>query len=257
MKTIALLNQKGGVAKTTSCINIGAALATRGKKVLLLDLDPQAHLTYSLGIAAHEQQRTIYEVLRGDFPLYDAVMERGGMSMVPASLNLSAAEIELSGKPGREFLLKESFTKVEGYDFILLDCPPSLGLLTLNALTAANEVFIPLQTEFLAMQGMSTLIQTIELVKKRLNPALEVAGIIGTRFDSRKNLNQEVVKKIREHFGDKVFKTLIRDNVAVAEAPSFGQTIFEYRPDSNGATDYLALTDEILTRIEGGIYAQV
>lgn len=248
MPTIALINQKGGVGKTTSTINLGAGLAMLGKSVLLVDLDPQAHLTYGLGIQAHELEATVYEVLRGNVPAQEAVVKRDGLEVLPSSLSLSAAEVELSGMAGREFLLKEALANLPPYDFVLLDCPPSLGLLTLNALTAAQEVFIPLQTEFLALQGMSKLIETVNVVKKRLNPDLTISGIIGTQFDARKNLNREVVEKIREYFADKLFETLIHDNVALAEAPSYGQTIFEYRPDCRGAQDYLALSQEAVAR---------
>ena len=248
MPTIALINQKGGVGKTTSTINLGAGLRMLGKSVLLVDLDPQAHLTYGLGIQAHELDYTVYEVLRGEIPAAEAIVHRDGLEVLPSSLSLSAAEIELSAMAGREFLLKEALSGLPTRDFILLDCPPSLGLLTLNALTAAQEVFIPLQTEFLALQGMSKLVDTVKVVKKRLNPDLTISGIIGTQFDARKNLNREVVQKIREYFADKLFETLIHDNVALAEAPSYGQTIFEYRPDCRGAQDYLALSQEAVAR---------
>jgi len=246
--TIALINQKGGVGKTTSTINLGAGLSMLGKSVLLVDLDPQAHLTYGLGIQAHELDYTVYEVLRGEIPAAEAIVHRDGLEVLPSSLSLSAAEIELSAMAGREFLLKEALSGLPLYDFILLDCPPSLGLLTLNALTAAQEVFIPLQTEFLALQGMSKLVDTVKVVKKRLNPDLTISGIIGTQFDARKKLNREVVEKIREYFANKLFETLIHDNVALAEAPSYGQTIFEYRPDCRGAQDYLALSQETVAR---------
>ena len=248
MPTIALINQKGGVGKTTSTINLGAGLSMLGKSVLLVDLDPQAHLTYGLGIQAHELDYTVYEVLKGEIPAAEAIVRRDGLEVLPSSLSLPAAEIELSGMAGREFLLKEALAELPPRDFVLLDCPPSLGLLTLNALTAAQEVFIPLQTEFLALQGMSKLIDTVNVVKKRLNPDLTISGIIGTQFDGRKNLNREVVEKIREYFADKFFETIIHDNVALAEAPSYGQTIFEYRPDCRGAQDYLALSQEAVAR---------
>jgi len=246
--TIALINQKGGVGKTTSTMNLGAGLSMLGKSVLLVDLDPQAHLTYGLGIQAHEFDYTVYEVLRGEVIAQEAILKRDQLEVLPSSLSLSAAEMELSGTAGREFLLKEALEGLPPRDFVLLDCPPSLGLLTLNALTAAQEVFIPLQTEFLALQGMSKLMDTINVVRKRLNPGLTISGIIGTQFDSRKNLNKEVVDKIREYFSDKVFSTLIHDNVALAEAPSYGQTIFEYRPTCRGAQDYLALCREAVAR---------
>ena len=248
MPTIALINQKGGVGKTTSTINLVAGLSMLGKFVLLVDLDPQANLTYGLGIQDHELVYTVYEVLKGEVQAAEAIVQRDRLAVLPSSLGLSAAEIELSGMAGREFLLKEALAELPPRDFVLLDCPPSLGLLTLNALTAAQEVFIPLQTEFLALQGMSKLIDTVNVVKKRLNPELTISGIIGTQFDSRKNLNREVVDKIREHFADKLFETLIHDNVALAEAPSYGQTVFEYRPDCRGAQDYLALSQEAVAR---------
>ena len=248
MKIIALVNQKGGVGKTTSVINIGAGLNRLGKKVLLIDLDPQAHLTYSLGIQAHELERAIYEVLTGGATLQEVLINSDGLMIIPSALSLSGAEIELTGLPGREFLLKEVLSKVKGYNYILIDCPPSLGLLTLNALTTAQEVYIPLQTEFLALQGLSKLLETIGVVKKRLNSNLEITGIIATRFDRRKNLNREVVAKIKDYFGNKLFKTLIRDNISLAEAPSFGKTIYEYKPRSYGAEDYLTLSKEIIER---------
>jgi chromosome partitioning protein len=248
MTTIALINQKGGVGKTTSTINLGAGLTMLGKTVLLVDLDPQAHLTYGLGIQAHELDYTVYEVLKGEISAQDAILMRDHLEVLPSSLSLSAAEMELSAMAGREFLLREALTDLPPHDFVLLDCPPSLGLLTLNALTAAQEVYIPLQTEFLALQGVSKLVDTVNVVRKRLNPALTITGIIGTLYDGRKNLNREVVDKIREYFADKLFDTLIHDNVALAEAPSFGQTIFEYRPDCRGAQDYRSLCQEAVAR---------
>jgi chromosome partitioning protein len=255
MKIIALINQKGGVGKTTCAINIGAGLNKLSKRVLLIDLDPQAHLTYSLGVPAHslgvpahELNNTVYELLKGAVTLKETIIERNGLSLVPSSLNLSGAEIEFSGVAGREFLLKETVEGLKKYDYVFIDCPPSLGLLTLNALTTAQKVYIPLQTEFLALQGMTKLLETITVVKKRLNKNIEIAGIIAMRFDNRKNLNREVVEKIKEYFGDKLFNTLIRDNISLAEAPSFGKTIFEYKSNSYGAKDYLDLCKEIIKR---------
>jgi len=248
MQIIALTNQKGGVGKTTCAINIGAGLNKLKQHVLLIDLDPQAHLTYSLGIPAHELKNTVYELLRGTISLKETIIERNGLSLVPSSLNLSGAEIEFSGLAGREFLLKETIEGFKNFDYIFIDCPPSLSLLTLNALTTAQEVYIPLQTEFLALQGMTKLLEMIKIVKKRLNKDLEVTGIIATRFDSRKNLNREVVEKIKKYFGNKLFNTLIRDNISLAEAPSFGKSIFEYKSNSYGAKDYLDLCKEIIKR---------
>ncbi len=248
MRVIAIVNQKGGVGKTTSAINIGTGLTQCEQTVLLVDLDPQAHLTCSLGVPAHELHGTVYEVLKGEAPIDEVFIRTHNLTVLPSSLALSGVDIEFAAIPGREYLLREAFSTLKGFDYVLLDCPPSLGQLTLNALTTATEVYIPLQTEFLALQGMSALLQTVEIVKNRLNPALEVTGIIGTRYDRRKNLSKDVVEKIRDYFGAMLFSTLIRDNVSLAEAPSFGQDIFAYRPDSHGAEDYRHLCQEIMTR---------
>ena len=250
MRTISIMNQKGGVGKTTSSINIGAGLAKLGRKVLLLDLDPQAHLSYSLGLQAHELPSTMYEVLRGKTDLSLILVEKDGLWIAPSSLNLSAADIELASLPGREFLLLEALENVKGYDVLLVDCPPNLGLLSINAMTATREIFIPLQTEFLALQSLGKILETVQTVKRRLNKHLEVTGIICTRYSRQKRLNREVVQKIQEYFGDKLFETKIRENIALAEAPSFGQDIFHYRPDSHGAEDYLSLCKEIIQRGE-------
>ena len=252
MKTtrkIALINQKGGVGKTTSSINIGAALAKQSKRVLLVDLDPQAHLTYGMGIKSHELECTIYDFMKGRKSLKQVSVEKFGMCIIPSSLDLSGAEIEFSSVPGREFLLKEALEKhIKDFDYLIVDCPPSLGLLTLNALTTASEIFIPLQTEFFALHGLKHLIDTVDIVKKRLNKSLRITGIIGTRFDSRKTLNRQVIETIEKQFKANLFKTLIRDNISLAEAPSFGQTIFNYKNSSNGAIDYLNLSKEIIER---------
>lgn len=253
MKTIALTNQKGGVGKTTSTANLGAALVLKGKKVLVIDLDPQAHLTTSLGIKAHELDKTIYEVFKGAVSINEALIDLGRPDskfwLLPSSLAFSVADTEFSGEAGREYLLKEAFQELDqDFDYALIDCPPSLGLLTINGFTAAEEVYIPLQTEYLAMHGMTQLLQVYNIVKKRVNPNLRITGIIGTMYDSRKKLNREVIEKIREHFGENLFDTMIRTNISLAEAPSFGQDIFTYRPDSAGAEDYAALADEVLLR---------
>ncbi len=248
-RIIAMVNQKGGVGKTTSAINLGAALAAAGKRVLLVDMDPQSNLSTSLGIDAYGSGKTIYEVLRGDLPAREAVMERHNYFVLPASIDLSGAEIELSTAAGREFLLTEAMEGLAPeYDYVIMDCAPSLGLLTLGALTFAGEVFIPLQSEFLALQGMSKLLQTVDVVQRRLNRKLKISGIIGTLYDQRKKLNREVIQKISEYFDDRLFATLIRDNVALAEAPSYGKDIFEYRPDSTGAQDYTALAQEVIAQ---------
>lgn len=246
MKTIAFTNQKGGVGKTTSTVNVGAGLCKQGKKVLLVDLDPQANLTYSLRMNSKRLDLSIYDVLKGSTEPQQAIISHNGFDILPSSIDLSGAEMEFANEPARETLLKHKLNKIKGdYDYILIDCPPNLGLLTLNAFTAVNEIFIVLQSEYLALHGLSKLMDVINVVKERLNPEIELTGIICTLFDSRKNLNKEVVDHIKDYFGDKVFNTIIRDNVALAEAPSHHKTIFEYDPDSYGAKDYMALAKEI------------
>ncbi|MBR9921871.1 MAG: ParA family protein [Bacteroidetes bacterium] len=245
---VSLLNHKGGVGKTTSTINIGAGLVELGKRVLLVDLDPQANLSLALG--APRVKDTIYEALRGEAEL-NPVTIKPGLDVVISTLDLSGAEMELINEAGREFILRELFeTVIEDYDFILIDCPPSLGLLTLNALTSSNVVLIPLQTEFLAVQGLTKIKQVIDKVRFRLNKKLQIGGVIATMYDARKVLNNDVVATIERYFGDLVFQTRIRDNVALAEAPSKGQDIFAYKANSSGAEDYKALSEEILARIE-------
>jgi len=251
MKTIALFNQKGGVGKTTSAANIGAGLARLGKRVLLIDMDPQANLTFSLGFDPYNIDVSIYELLDGKAALADAIRTRDGFDLIPAAIQLAGAELHFAGVPGREMLLRDVLQETAGYDYALIDCPPSLGLLTLNALTACQTVYIPIQAELLPLQGLRQLMDTVELVRKRLNPGIKITGVITTFYDPRKIMQRTVLERIGEQFGGKVFKSPIRVNVALAEAPGQGQTIFEYSPDSNGAADYTALCQEILTR-EGG-----
>ncbi|MEN0007055.1 MAG: ParA family protein [Bacteroidota bacterium] len=245
---ISLLNHKGGVGKTTSAINIGAGLVELGKSVLLIDLDPQANLTLSLGIP--RQPNTIYEAVRGESDLHPVTVKEG-LDVVISTLDLSGAEMELINEAGREFILRELFEPLQDtYDYIIIDCPPSLGLLTLNALTSSDYVFIPLQTEFLAMQGLAKIKQVIQKVKLRLNKKLRIGGVIATMYDNRKILNRDVVSTIKKYFGEMVFNTYIRDNVALAEAPAQRKDIFAYSPNSPGAKDYLSLCREIEERME-------
>lgn len=243
-----MLNHKGGVGKTTSTINIGAGMVELGRKVLLIDLDPQANLTVSLGIP--RQDVTIYEAIRGESELVPYQIKEN-YDVITSSLDLSGAEMELANEAGREFILRELFEPLmEEYDYIIIDCPPSLGLLTLNALTCSDYVYIPLQTEFLALQGLAKLKQVVDKVRFRLNKKLQIGGVIATMYDARKVLNRDVVETIRKYFGDKVFDTYIRDNISLAEAPSQRKDIFSYSPKSNGAEDYLALCREIVQRVE-------
>ncbi|MFZ4542458.1 MAG: ParA family protein [Saprospiraceae bacterium] len=243
---ISLLNHKGGVGKTTSAINIGAGLAELGKRVLLIDLDPQANLTLSLGVP--RQKYTIYEALRGEAELHPFNV-KPNMDVVTSTIDLSGAEMELVNEAGREFIMRELFVAVaDTYDYIIIDCPPSLGLLTLNALTSSRYVMIPLQTEFLALQGLAKIKQVIDKVKMRLNRNLDIGGVIPTLYNHKLVLNRDVVDTIHKYFGEKVFKTYIRDNVALAEAPAQRKDIFAYAPKSNGALDYLELAKEIIVR---------
>ena len=252
---ISLLNHKGGVGKTTSAINIGAGLAELNKRALLIDLDPQANLTLSLGIP--RQKSTIYEALRGESELTPYTVKEG-LDVITSTLDLSGAEMELINEAGREYILKELLEVVqEDYDYIIIDCPPSLGLLTLNALTSSKYVYIPLQTEFLALQGLAKIKQIVDKVRFRLNKKLEIGGVIATMYDHRKVLNRDVVETIKKYFGPKVFKTYIRDNVALAEAPAQRKDIFAYSKRSPGAKDYLQLCKEILERTEKTVEVKV
>jgi chromosome partitioning protein len=246
-KVISISNHKGGVGKTTSALNIGAGLTKLGKKVLLIDLDPQANLSQSLGIV--EPERTIYGALRGDYNLQPIEVVTG-LSIVPSTLDLSGAEIEMSGEAGREYILKELIEPIrDSYDYILIDSPPSLGLLTINAFTASDKILIPLQAQYLALQGLTKLIEVVDKIQKRLNKDLKLGGVFITQYDNRKVLNRDVAETIEKHFKNQVFNTKIRDNVALAEAPAQGVDIFRYNPKSYGAEDYLALSNEILSKL--------
>lgn len=247
-KIIAMSNHKGGVGKTTSTINIGAGLSNgkQGKRVLLIDLDPQANLTQSLDVLKPE--RTVYGALRGEYPLSPLEITPK-LHLVASTLDLSGAEVELSSEAGREYILKELIEPLKkDYDYIIIDCPPSLGLLTVNALTASDQVYIPLQTQYLALQGLTKLVEIVDKIKKRLNKRLDLGGVILTQFDARKTLDRDVASSIEDHFKGKVFKTRIRNTVALAEAPSQGKDIFRYDSKSMGAEDYASLCKEIVTR---------
>ena len=240
----AISNHKGGVGKTTSTINIGAALAAKKKRVLLVDLDPQANLTQSLNI--QKPEITIYDNLRGE-KLISPVEYKNNLYVLPSSLDLSAAEIELSAEPGREYILKELLYRLKDkYDYILIDCPPSLGLLTINALTASHKVIIPMQAEYLPLRGLAKLTEVIGKIQARLNENLQIGCVFLTQYDPRKILNRDVAQSVAEFFGNKFLHNKISNNIALAEAPSQGKDIFSYSRNSKGAEDYLMLVNEMI-----------
>lgn len=259
MRSMAVINQKGGVGKTTTAVNLAASLADQGCRVCVLDLDPQAHASLHLGISVMSEQTNIYDVLCGDASIADArYWINDNLAVVPSNLDLAAAELELAGEVGREVILRDKLElDEEQFDFLVLDCPPSLGVLTLNALTAVQEVFLPLQPHFLALHGLSKLLRTIEIVAKRLNPTLHLSGVVLCMYESGTRLAAEVTRDVDEFLdlqskgngvwaGAKFFETRIRRNIRLAEAPSFGQSIFQYAPHSNGAEDYRQLASEVL-----------
>lgn len=268
MRSIAIINQKGGVGKTTTAVNLAAALAESGARVCLMDLDPQSHASLHLGVSLRENDLSIYDVLTGEAELADvrrAMEER--LWVVPARLNLAAAEMELAGEVGRELILRDKLARDLGredtppFDFLLLDCPPSLGVLTLNALTAVDEVFLPLQPHFLALHGLSKLLRTIEIVASRLNPTLRLTGVVLCMYESATRLATEVSHDVEEFFRQPPssspvwrnahpFATRIRRNIRLAEAPSFGQSILRYAPQSHGAEDYRQLAREVQGAVE-------
>lgn len=249
-KAIAIFNQKGGVGKTTTNINLAACLANKGKKVLLLDIDPQGNTTSGLGIDKRSMEYSTYDLLiEKDFDTPKAIIKTGteGLDLIPASVSLSGAEVELVNVKGREKRLKKAMDKVKKkYDYIFIDCPPSLGLLTVNSLTAVDSVLIPIQCEFYALEGVAQLMNTIEIVKKNLNSKLEIEGVILSMFDGRTNLSIQVVEEVKKYFGRKVYTTVIPRNVRLAEAPSYGLPIVEYDPRSTGAEAYREFAEKFL-----------
>lgn len=250
-KIIALSNQKGGVGKTTTAVNLATGLAASGKRVLVIDFDPQGNTTTAFGIEKMANTKNSYSLLMHDTPLEETVHETAvpNLFIVPSTIHLSGAEVELVPVMARERRLDEALlNRVDAYDYVFIDCPPSLGLLTLNALTASTDVLVPLQCEFFAMEGLSQLFQTIDLVKKNLNAELKLAGVLLTMFDSRNNLSTVVEEDVRRHLGDKVYKTVIPRNVRVSEAPSFGKPVLLHDVKCAGAQAYIRLAGEIIRR---------
>lgn len=253
-RIIAIANQKGGVGKTTTSINLSACLAEAGKKVLVVDIDPQGNATSGLGVEKNELENTIYELFVGECELSDCLIENvlDNLSVLPSNVNLSGAEIDLIGIEKREFLLKKYITPIrDNYDFIIIDCPPSLNILTVNAMTTADAVLVPIQCEYYALEGLSQLIHTINLVKQRLNPELEMEGVVFTMYDARTNLSLEVVENVKKNLKQNVYKTIIPRNIRLAEAPSHGLPINLYDSKSVGAENYRLLAQEVIYNDEG------
>ena len=250
-RIIAVANQKGGVGKTTTAINLSACLAEKNKKVLTLDMDPQGNTTSGLGVDKNQAENTVYELILDESELseciYPSVMEN--LSVIPSNINLSGAEIELIGFENKEYLLKSKLDMIRSdYDYIIIDCPPSLNLLTINAMAAADSVIVPIQCEYYALEGLSQLIHTIDLIKERLNPKLEIEGVVFTMYDARTNLSLQVVENVKENLDKNIYKTIIPRNVRLAEAPSYGQPINIYDSRSAGAEAYRLLAEEVINR---------
>jgi len=250
-KIIALANQKGGVGKTTTAVNLAGYISRSGLNVLLADIDPQGNASSGLGINSHELSRTIYQVLIGEISASEAVVpsQAANLSVLPANVHLSGIEVDLLQMEDREFRLKNAVVQLRDlYDYVLIDCPPNLGILTLNALAAADSVIITLQTEYYALEGLTQLMKVIELAQNSLNPSLTLEGVVLTMYDQRTSLAQQVVEDVRGHFGERVYNSVIPRNIKLSEAPSFGKYIGEYAPDSAGARAYEALAQEVVER---------
>ena len=250
-RIIAISNQKGGVGKTTTAINLSSCLGEMGQKVLTIDMDPQGNTTSGMGVDKDEQENTVYELLLGETNIEDCILKLDfdGLSLIPSNVNLAGAEIELIGIEEKEYILKNQVEKVKNdYDYIIVDCPPSLNMLTINAMTTANTVLVPIQCEYYALEGLSQLMHTIELVQERLNPELEMEGVVFTMYDARTNLSLQVVENVKNNLNQTIYKTIIPRNVRLAEAPSHGLPINYYDSKSSGAESYKLLAEEVIHR---------
>ena len=250
-RIIAIANQKGGVGKTTTSINLAASIAEMGKRVLAIDLDPQGNMTSGLGVDKNEVENTVYELMLDECSINESIQDTvvKGLRLIPSNVNLAGAEIELLGINDKEYILKTAVDYIrDDYDFIVIDCPPSLNMLTINALTAATSVLVPIQCEYYALEGLSQLIHTIDLVRDRLNKRLKMEGVVFTMYDARTNLSLQVVENVKENLNQNIYKTIIPRNVRLAEAPSYGQPITIYDPRSSGAESYRLLAEEVINR---------
>ncbi len=252
-RIIAIANQKGGVGKTTTAINLSACLAEKGKKVLSIDMDPQGNMTSGLGVDKDNVEKTVYDLIIGEGQIEEIICKDvlENLDVLPTNIDLSAAEIELIGIENKEYIIKNEVEKVkDNYDFIIIDCPPSLSMLTINAMTTADSVLVPIQCEYYALEGLSQLIHTIELVKERLNSNLEIEGVVFTMYDARTNLSLQVVENVKDNLNQNIYKTIIPRNIRLAEAPSYGMPINQYDPKSSGAESYRLLADEVIEKEE-------